>query len=357
MNRSSHTARSKFGLLVAASLLPTLAHAQADTEWASWALEPMPSETLVEPEGGPEFFGFLRIYDETSHGPGFVAGADPELQALRILQIRMGLRGQVAGTNYFITTEGATGAITLVDAFARTEITDDLGVTIGRFRAPFSFNGLLPASVLLMTRRSRQSLVWAGRDTGVMLDHSVGDRTHVFVAAQNGGDGTSDEHMLTARVEHQIAGQHRPQVGALCLDAETDILLGVAIADEGSVSGGQAFAADVTATWQRWYAQAEVVGYGDGYTPGGVMGGIGARANGQGGTTPWALASAFAIDEELEAVARYEDQDLLDTWVGTVGVNWRPQPGVRWGLHIGHQEGAGASLEGDRLDLGVTLSF
>ena len=88
MSRFPFCNLASLGILAALGL-PTLAHAQAATDWESWVLEPMPSESFVASEDAPEFFGFLRIYDETSHGPGFVAGADPELQALRILIITL----------------------------------------------------------------------------------------------------------------------------------------------------------------------------------------------------------------------------------------------------------------------------
>lgn len=320
-------------------------------------LTSLATSVVEDDREGPRLSGFFRIYHETSHGPAFVAGVDPESEGVRPRNLQLHVSGRHGKTEYRISVEAFTGTYQLFDTFLRTPLSDDVTLTVGNFRSPLLAISRTIASEELFSRRSQQSATWVQRNFGAELWVDLGDRTRLTLAATNGGDGTADELLVAGRVDHQLVGDTKALPGARSTDAPTNWWIGAAWGDEGSIDDGEVLALETAVAWDRWWAGLEVVDYGSGFTPGSVVSGNASRASGQADATPWSLSLAMAIDDEWELVSRYEDFDRQDIWIGNLGVNWRPRPGLRWNLHAYHQEASGGGPEGDRVDLGVVLSF
>lgn len=300
----------------------------------------------------PRLFGFLRVAgDLGEEGPDDVAGYE-------LLGARLALAGTVDGVRYFLSAEGFTSTLRLLDAFARVPLGNDVGFTMGTFRTPALSGALTPLDRTLFPRRTQQGVIWARRQLGAQVDGPLGRGLHWFLAMHDGSDGDAQGVLAAARLRWQVVGEQLAGQGGHAPEDDPTAAVSLAFVSETEVSGATAVLSDVVATRGRWYVHAELGDYADGFVAGAVPAGNATGAQGLADATPWALSVAYATDHAVELVARHEEFDDLDaSRRTTVGLNHRRGASALLSLVWSSLASDDASREVDRLELGLTLRF
>ncbi len=330
----------------------------------------------AEAPAGPKVSGYIRTSAFWSDIPlpTVPANTDDQL-GVAIANTRLTVGGKIGDVTYQMSMDGASqppvyppvaptvGTVAIRDAWASMPLTEGLNLQMGRNKIPFLFTDTVGEQKPLFWDRPLQGDTWKGRDQGVQLNGKWG---HVRAWAQlmNGGDATVDELLYSGMAAFDlIAGKGLgAQEGGFGPDAETNLTVAAAYADDGSFDDGEAMNAQLLFSSGHFYFQGEVVNYGDGYTPttGAAVGpAAGPSTLNLADTTGWDASLAFMINEKWELAARYQDtDDPNNTDIVTAGVNYFQEGwSVKWYLNYDAVSSDLATADGDRILLGLLVAF
>ncbi len=289
------------------------------------------SDDIQVPPSNDDFFGFLwdniRIYAGAQISPNW---------------------------EVYIETEAGSGPINILDAFVRGEVTDDVQFTMGQFRAPMLWTGLLDPNRLLFIPYTTAGSIWQSRDLGAQF-HGRINRFFWWIAAQNGFDNQAEEFRYTGRVAFHAIGdqymQNRKVEGAFGASEDLQVVVGVgASVDDGlmGTSDGDSAAADLVATWNRFYFHTEYVSQPNDPTT------LGFRAD----ANTWdATISYMLVPAKWEAALRYDEinNSPADTDAFTLGINrYLHGHDVKLQLNITTASASGAAIDTDIISFGIT---
>lgn len=311
------------------------------------------------PKGGPRPTIRFQIVGAASDGEVFeVLGVD-EL-GVQVRQLQLGLRGEFSEHfSYLIRFQARSGQTRLQAARVEWHPTDQVTVRMGNLRLPVIHSRNVPRPRVLFIERSEQARTLRRRDGGAELSWSH-PRLRAVVGAHNGGDGFGSDLLLVARVEGNLIGEGAVrQEYSPAVDAETVLLVGLGLVEEGSIGDGTIWIADAVFIHERLYLHGEVLDYGDGFGPGSVLVGPAALASGSAGRNPFSTTLGVRLDEIWDVAARFEWLDDSDrTWDAILGANRAlPEVGARLQLNWTVRESDAGALTGQRLALGVFWSI
>lgn len=191
-------------------------------------------------------------YLNRSDGDGFRA---------RSTRLRFG--GQAKDLQYVVQTEFSSPSV-LLDAFIRLPLTEQLRLTTGLFKTPFSAEILTGRPNLLLAERARVvNAIAPGRQVGATLTGGLAsDRLSVVAGAFNGSPGLNtrgDNLLYTGRVSGRVpVGTGRLELGTnVAYKIESDLNF----AGRSNFAGRRLlYGADATFTLDRWLVAGEVDG-------------------------------------------------------------------------------------------------
>jgi hypothetical protein len=329
----------------------------SENEWSSLdqEIENLSSSLSAQANTGPRIGGWVIssfrwssddalqvVFDPDGGGP---APAETKDQAgFQLDTVRLEIEGD-AGSDYSykVSTELNSQTAVLLDAYARWKITDNINGTMGQFLQPFLRSSMISDNKLLFLERSVLGSAFFNHDLGVMFHGNI-ESIHWYAAGQNGIDGQGDDFLFTGRLEASLMGGEQPMVeGAYGSGESTNLTVGVAAADEGSVDKGLALAADAYLTAGPFGASAELVDLDDDI----------------GDATPWDATASYMFTDMYEVAVRYEDLDDSDnTSAWHAGINRYVQGhDIKWQLQFASSDSDNNALEADQIGLGLAVSF
>jgi hypothetical protein len=322
--------------------------------------------SLAPAANGASVSGFIRSsYATSSDLPaGGVGGND--LGGFSMDDARLLFTGGIANFNIVVETEastdgdqgvyGQTGTVTalfVLDAYASWNITEELKLQMGNFRAPFLASSHRAENNLLFIDRSLLGTDWAGRDMGIELGGNWG-MWGFMAAIQNGVDSAGDDLAMSARVYVTPMGQMATHEGSLGATGDPALTIGAGYYnDDGTIDNRTAFCVDAAFTVGIFSASAEMVDYDQGI-------GLTVPADVVADATPWNVAvGVMAIPDQLEFGVRYEDlDDAEDSTVITIGANWYMQGhNAKWQANYSTADSDDVARDGDVIQVGLTVSI
>jgi hypothetical protein len=367
--------------LVYSALAMTLVSApsMASEDWLSLDQEIESLSASLSSQGnGPGLSGWIiASYRNSSDIETFDntdGTTDNSLSGFTLDSIRLNVSGDVDDYGYMVSYEMMAQVALLQDAYVTTDLGDTVNLRAGQFRQPFLRSGLIDRNRTLFQDRTALGDAFATRQPGVMLSGNF-DTLDWHIAAQNGTDGAGEDLLLTGRVSVDLMGDGCGMVeGAYGAGDDTNVTVGLSLADEGSFGDGQHFAVDGAITSGPFSGSLEVVKFDNGRdndtfapiwmgVPGAVTDGFGTPFPGSevSDTTPWAATVSYMITpDEYEVAFRYEDSDNDDDeTVIRVGINrYVKGHDIKW--HLGWTSFSTdntASDDVDMITLGMGLSF
>jgi hypothetical protein len=362
-------------LALTAASTPALAGSDpwsvADQGLESLATRLAPAQTT----GGVSITGFLRSSYANSSDVA-VPPSGNDLGGFSVDDARLILSATVANFSVLLEAEGSSngdadfgylggptgsvGALVLLDAYAAWNITDELRLQLGNFRAPVLASALRGKNNILFIDRSALGGAWTGRDEGIQIS-GVWNMWAAMLAVQNGVDSAGDDLAISGRVQVTPMGQMAAHEGALGAAGDPSLALGVGYyQDDGTIDDVIAFAIDASFTVGMFGASAEMVDYDEGWTN------VVAPVTGAlpfidvSDTSPWNfVASVIAIPDQLEVAVRYEDfDDDNDSTAITLGANWYLQGhAAKWQVNYSTVDSDVSAAEVDVLQAGLTVSI
>ncbi len=305
--------------------------------------------------GGPVLSGFVRVNYAHSDDIDFTGDDEPdELSGFSLDAARLQFAGDFQGWGYFVSVDGFSGSLDLLDAYVTIPCTDVFSAVVGQFKTPFLRTGLMDEDRLLFIAHTRNGIFYSVRDRGAQFQLDQG-AFHAQAVAQNGSDQEAEELLLTARASVDLGGglarvDNRMVEGAYGAPDEFRAELGIAVQDDQALDDGEVLAAEGAITVGRFYAQAEILAYGE--SPAFPVDAM------RGDTDPFSVTGSFMLDpEHWEIALRYEDfDDSLDRVLGTAGVNYYLRGhDLKFQLNAFHLDSDGG--DEDTLAAGATVSF
>jgi len=313
--------RFQFAMFTAAALSAALvspAFARGDENWANLdrELEALASSAAQANPDGPKLSGLVRA--RYAYLPEILPGAE-DYSGFEIDRAQVVLEGQASESySYRIQYEGAGSTAQLLDAFGAWQANEYLRVTMGRFRAPLAWESQLDDSDLLFLTRTDLGELFYQRDDGAMLSAKF-DIVNVSVSMQNGLDSAGEEQAFCARAGVDVlgggVGLHQGAYGA---GEQTRLSAGAGYYNDQSIGNGNdgtITTADAQLQLSRFYAEAMVTKFGDGFN--GVF-------TNRSDSTPYTLsASWMLVENRWEVALRYQDTDNVFQESDTsLGVNY-----------------------------------
>ncbi len=172
---------------------------------------------------------------------------------------RLSVRGNLDfGLGYFMQTD-FTRTTPILDARLSYQITENLGLDAGLFKAPFSAEFLIPAPSIDFVNRSQVvSTLAPGRQVGVALRGSVNERLITYGAGVFNGNGrrvTGNDDNNLMYVGRLVV---RPSVSSGTLEVGANVSFSK---DDNATFQGNRFlvGGDARRQWDRWLASAEFI--------------------------------------------------------------------------------------------------
>jgi phosphate-selective porin OprO and OprP len=167
-----------------------------------------------------QFGGLLQIDGRFAADGGDRPGAS----TFFVRRLRAVTQGRLARhVEFYVNVDFAGNATHVRDAYFDTRLADAIRIRVGKFKAPFSYDRLVPAAHLLFVERSFTTAIAADRDVGLqLLGDLPGGRVSYGLALTNGapdggtGDTDADSSKdVTARlvVRPVAASSSRPWSG------------------------------------------------------------------------------------------------------------------------------------------------
>lgn len=308
-------------------------------------LENLASSLNSSAPGGINVSAFLRTAVDMVDQD--VSGATDDELGVTMDNVRLMFSADAgAGYTFFASVDAASGNATLVDAFGSFKLGEQVKGTLGRFIAPFMWQGLLDENRLLFNDHLLGGFTANGkfggqRDLGAMFSGGM-DKFGWSIAFQNGSDGLLDEHRITGRATFTAMGQGvANQEGAYNSTDEQNLAIGFGFADDGFLSDGTAMGGDIVFTQGPLYAHAEICDY----------------DKDLGDNTPWDVTVSYMVSpNEWEVAGRIEDyDDANDTTHYAGGVTYYANGhNAKWILQFDSYSGD-ANPDGTALALTLVL--
>lgn len=258
-----------------------------------------------------------------------------------------------AGYSLYVSVDAAGGVATLVDAYGKFKITDMVSGTMGQFRAPFLWSGMVDENHLLFNDRLLAGRTLNGafaslRDTGVMLSGNF-EQFGWGASVQNGLDGTLDKQHWSVRGTFNAMGKGVGfQEGAYNSPDELNMTIGVGFADlgedaTGTITDTNVLGGDIVLTKGPLYAHAEVADYDTDI----------------GDNTPWDVTVSYMVSpNQWEVAGRFEDWDTTNnTKHFGVGLGYYVNGfNAKWTLEYdNYNSDNSASPDGNAISLTLTV--
>lgn len=274
--------------------------------------------------------------------------------------VRLNFKAKYEQFGIKISTDLKTGSATIRDAFVTWSATEDVTLTWGQFKHPFSYHFGLSSGNLLFAKNTINSKNEA-RDNGVMLNGSFGeDMFDWAIAAQNGTDGATEDLRYTARIAADVIGEgaFRKYEGALTTREELDLSLGLAYAhDKDSAMSFHKVGFEGAATINGLYLAFDVVDY-QADDPGTVLDATFGHDLDE--STPFSLTASYMLSDDVELAARFEDfDDGVNTDRTTVGLNYYQMlpHTAKWILNYEDTSSDSPANEADLIRVGLVINF
>jgi hypothetical protein len=349
-------------LALTAASTPSLAGGTDNWSAADRDLEAF-ANSVAPAATGASVSGFLR--SSYANSGDFAAGGN-DLGGFSIDDARLIFTGGIANFSLVIETDastdndqgvfgsvGSVSSLGVLDAYAAWNVTEELKVQMGNFRAPFLASSHRSEQNLLFMDRTLLGTAWAGRDEGVQ----VGGNWGMFgfaVAVQNGADSAGDDLAIAGRVEATPMGQSSAHEGGLGATGDPSLTVGLGFyQDDGTIDDRTAMGVDATFTVGIFSAGIEFVDYDEGIglaVPGDVIA----------DASPFNVyVGVMAMPDQLEFGLRYEDlDDDEDTTVVTIGANWYMQGhAAKWQANYSAADSDDALRDGDVIQVGLTVGI
>lgn len=348
-------------LILSATAL-SLTGAASANDWSAidLDLEAMASG-LQEGGGGATISGVVDAYINQSGdaiqlpgGPG--VGGAPDVLGFSTPNVRLRANGSNAGYGFNIEYDVRNSAV--LDANVTFPIGDITG-TMGWFRAPLASSGLRNVDDQFFVNRSIIGNATSARQAGAMLNGAFEDQLDWWLAVQNGTDGLTDEHQISARASFNFMGNGLGATeGAYGGSEDMNGTVSVSFGDDGGFADGGYFGIDAGVATGDYWASIEFADFDAGYT------GTGSELPGQniitGDQTPMVLAGGWMLTpNEWEIGARFTDHDDAgDTTTIDIGVNhYNSGHDVKWTIQLTSGDSDNAAFDGTAITAGVQVSF
>ena len=266
--------------------------------------------------------------------------------------------GQYVGSGYngqgYVGDIGSAGNLQIADAWITSAIGNDVDITVGQFRAPFSNNALVDADRLLGPERTFLGSAWDARDLGVMVN-GISGRFGWWVAVQNGFDGVADDLHYTLRAAYTLLGSGGPPtvLGAHGMGQDEHAWVAASYSsDDESALGDDRTAWLIEGGYRTgpWFVAGEFGFMDEGFFP--------AAAGGPDDINPIAVMASYAFNNDWEAWVQLEDlDDEDDTTVYQIGVNYyQAAQDAKWYAAYQMADSDNNALEYDKLVIGYSVS-
>ncbi len=263
--------------------------------------------------------------------------------------------GPNSGGQAYVGDIGTPGSLEIVDAWITSPLGNNVNVTVGQFRAPFSNNALIDADRLLGPDRTFLGAAWDGRDLGVMFNGMSG-RFGWWVAVQNGVDGVAEDFHYTLRASYTLLGAGGPPtvLGAHGMGQDEHAWVSAAYTsdDEDAVTGDDRTAYIIEGGYRTgpWFVSGEYGMMDEGFFPNTV--------GGPDDISPIAVLASYNFNNDWEAWVQLEDLgDDDDTTVYQIGVNYyQAAQDAKWYAAYVMTDSDNSAIEYDKIVLGYSVS-
>jgi hypothetical protein len=257
------------GALALSSLAGTADATEAEGEWLGLDQEIQNLASSLNTTEGLTFSGFFQARFLNSSDVGFApdeGSPDADLSGFAVTAARLVVSGAVGNYGFRVEEDFAGGGTffgspfsegrsfsfgaTLLDVYAYWNCGDNLTVTFGQFKTPFSRGFLTERHHLAFLDRAvlnedfpggfgyfgygyYSGLLGSGLDTGIQLSGNM-DAFDWWVAVQNGVDSVLDEYRLSARAEVDVVGDGvAAHQGGYAIGDDTAVNVGLGYSDDG----------------------------------------------------------------------------------------------------------------------------
>lgn len=337
--------------LVASFFLSTAAVAAGEDAWMQLDNEIASLSSNVTAQSSGSLSAILVNY--------FNHSSETDTAGWAFESVRLNYKASFEDFSIKASTELKSGTAALRDAYAAWSATDDVTVTWGRFKRPFSYHNQLSVGKLAFSRFTINAKN-EDRDIGVKLTGAAKEGAVDWaLAAQNGLDGVTEELRYTARVAVAVAGDgaFHGHEGALPGREELDASVGIAYAhDQSETMGFHKVGIEGAATFGGFYLAADIVDY-NADDPGTVLDDT--LGHDLDESTPYSLTGTYLLKEDVELTARFEDfDDGLDSDRVTFGVNfYQVLPHrAKWILNYEDTSSDDPANEDEVLRFGLTIN-
>ncbi|MFO1011167.1 MAG: hypothetical protein U1F29_13975 [Planctomycetota bacterium] len=318
-------------------------------------------------QSGPTFGALLRVaYDDADSD--LSATAD-DVSGFRMYDAQVWFDSKVGDYEVFVKmdagetsafpaiTGDGVGAFGLRDAWARTNVTDQLQLYWGQYKCPLVQSGNVGDGKLSFIDRTRIGQLFSAPGAYQPGAALVGDfdAFHFKLAVQNGADGASDGWGIVARGEYQVGEGAKAHEGAYGAPAGFNGTFGLGyFKDDSQIGGsdfGSAWAADAYLTYDAFSFEAEILDADEE---------LASRALGNttDDATPWDVTAGYLFGEgKYEALVRYQDLDneIGATIVGA-GFNYYVNGhATKWQVNASKYDDD--AIDGTILQLGLSIGI
>lgn len=300
----------------------------SENEWSSLDQEinNLSSSLSAQNAPGPKIGGFIRTSFRYSSDEDALFDGPPNTESesgFKLDKVRIEITGD-AGQDYsykvsfdFGGNPGPNNGAQLKDAYVTWKVADNVKGTMGLFTKPVLRSSLISDKNLLFTERTALGGFFRPRDTGLMFSGNF-ETIEWSVAGQNGIDGKNDDYNYAARIAANLMGSGVGKVeGAYGAGQETNLMVGVAWADDKELDNGTVIGADAALTSGPFSISAEAVKFddgdaanafpakdGDGMHWGSSNSFVGINPS---GNTSWDITASYMFTEQYEGAIRFEE--------------------------------------------------
>jgi hypothetical protein len=293
------------------------------------------ASSLSSQGGGGGWSALLRsTYNFSSDQLATGSPTDPDISGFSLDDVDVALWGEVGDYGYRVSFDLGSGSANLEDAFAWWACGDMVTAQMGQYKANvFRSNYVNPENTVAIDRTVLGS-AFDGWDTGVGASGEY-DQFGWNVDIQNGSNGQDSDHRWIFRGEYDLGGGAGDVEGALGGNDDLNATAGLVYLFDDTITG-----MDRTLIGADFNGHSGPIGFGaevakidadlaNNLNTGGdflrLGSGVGnlSFADGTNDPTVFALTGSYLINEEFEAVARYQDMDNFDdNALITLGINW-----------------------------------
>jgi hypothetical protein len=294
----------------------------SENEWSSLDQEinNLSSSLSAQNAPGPKIGGFIRTSFRYSNDEDALFGGPPNTEkesGFKLDKVRIEITGDVGQDySYKVSFDLAGGTASLKDAYVTWKIADQVKGTWGLFTKPVLRSGLISDKYLLFTERTALGAFFRPRDTGLMLSGTF-ETLEWSIAAQNGFDGKQDDYNYSARIAANLMGNGVGKVeGAYGAGQETNLMVGVAWADNKELADQRVLAFDAALTSGPFSLAAEAVDFDKGDPTNGFPSKDGSDLHwgsdnsfvsiDPSDKTSWDITGSYMFTEQYEGAIRYE---------------------------------------------------